>query len=784
MLYKKDWGRRILFLCFAVILFLPLLDIPPWLSPPDWGKAIVFRIAVSLLWMYVAWTVCTGKKRIGTISLKSIPGLLIIVLVLQVLVYLLAAVFSPDPLMSFLGDPIRSGGLVNYAFLASFVFLLLFFLESDDWQTVMKWAIWGAVGVSAVAIVQWQGLLPELFVATGTRPTSTLGSTMTLGLFLILFVFLSLTNKKWGLPLAALFTFVIALTETRAVFLGLGIGLFFFLFWYPTKEKARALFMKYVLIGTLLLGGVLLLAANLSLSSPDLLKRLKVPNFQNEPRFAAWQVTLQAINASPVLGYGPENFAIGFDKFYNPALPNLSRVPGSGVTTWWDRGHNILLDTAMQGGIGAVLLLLLLWMLLFWGLQKVKKEKGELALKAHGLQAAFLGYGVANLFSFETFSTQLIFFTLLAYSLHLISLRRDLPPKRSSGEAGPSKLRVPIFILVGFAFLWFNWNYTLKPLAANANIIEAKALAKSGNCQEALPLAENAVRGAPGPMKSYAALSLGDIILDCQSQLPDKRPELAQKAIEALQTADESRPLFPRAWIAMGGFTNILLETASREGNQEKVKGEAANADMFFRKALELSPKRQETYIEWVKTFLIQGDYEGAKEKIGECLSLNINSAHCWFLLARAEISLGNAEQGSHALKTAELLGYNPTSRRSLLQLANAYLASQNYQAMAKIYETLTSSNYDPVPRAYYETLIALYQQLGQRENILHAAGRMYLVFGDYEKSKVTAKECIAFNAQSAYCWYLLGKAESALGNEEEGERAKARAQELFEIKQ
>ena len=783
---------------FAAFLafFIPILSFPPLFAPPDWAKVLVFRVAVSVLWLFFLWSIATGKRKLRAISL--LPGILLLLLFVQLALFAAASLLGSDPLMSLWGDPVRSGGLVNFAFLTSFVLLLFLVLDERSWHRVLRWALAGAVGVSAIAIFQWLGFLPDLFLATGGRPASSLGSTMTLGLFLLLFTFLALSkirdNKKWGLLLASLFVFAIALTETRAVFLGLGIGLFFFLFWYPTKEKTRALLMKYVLIGTLLAGGVLLLAANLLPSSPDLLKRLKVPNFQNEPRVAAWQVTLQAINASPVLGYGPENFAIGFDKFYDPTLPNLSRGPGAGITTWWDRGHNILLDTAMQGGIGAVLLLLLLWTLLFWGLQKIKKEKGELALKAHGLQAAFLGYGVANLFSFETFSTQFIFFTLLAYALFLISLRRELPLKRSSGEAvvrqlaeadgaeaaAPSKLQASMFVLVGFAFLWLNWNYSILPLMTNARIVEAKSFATRERCDLAIPLAEKAEMQAPYSLKAYAGLSYVDIILKCQNQLPKKiHGVLTQEGIGILKEVAKVRPLYTRTWIVLGGLTNTLLEEAVKNGATEKAGVLAEQAQGFFTKALEISPKRQEVYIEWVKTFLIQGKYEGAREKAKECLSLNINSAHCWFLLARAEISLGNAEQGSRALATAEQLGYGLTSKRSLLQLGNAYLTSQNYQALAEIYEKLVSSNYDPANLTYHETLIALYQQLGQRENLLHATGRIDLLSGNYEKARTAAKECIALNAQSLSCWYLLEKAEFALGNKKESEKARERVREL-----
>lgn len=758
--------------------FIPLLSFPPLFAPPDWAKALVLHAAVSILWIFFLWSVAKGKRDLRGVSFKGAQGVLLLLLFLQLVLFALASLLGPDPMMSVWGDPVRSGGLVNLMFLASFALLLFLSLDERGWRRVLSFALAGAAGVSIIAIFQWLGWFSFILLATGGRPASTLGSTMTLGLFLLLFTFLALSReggRKKGLALAALFIFVIALTETRAALLGLGSGLFFFLFWHPNPQRIRALFMKYVLIGLMLAAAGILFAANFSSSPPDVLRRLKFPSFQNEPRFSAWQVATQAITASPFLGYGPENFAVGFDKFYDPALPNIGRSPGgSGLTTWWDRAHNIFLDTASSGGMGAAFLLLVFWVFLFWNLQRLKKKGDGQAQAAHGLQAAFLGYVVAMFFSFETFSSLFAFFLLFAYALHLL---RD----PAVSKVGQNQVLLKIVIgMLGVFLVWFNWHYTLKPLAVNAGIVEAKALVKEGKCPEALQLAENTAQNSPASLRAYSALSLGDVMLDCQNQMPSKRLELAQKAIGVLQAAAEARPLYPRTWIALGGFTNVLAEGAQIEGEVEKAKELAAQAEMFFRKALEISPKRQEIYTEWIKTFLIQGNYAGAGEKARECLSLNINSGHCWFLLARAEISIGNAESGAHALATAEQLGYNPTSRRSLLQLSNAYLVVQQYEKMAEIYERLSSANYDLLNRSYHETLIALYQQLGQREKMLHAIGKMYLVFGDYANARTAAKECIALNSQSPYCWYLLSKAESALGNEEEAKEAKARSDELF----
>lgn len=88
-----------------------------------------------------------------------------------------------------------------------------------------------------------------------------------------------------------------------------------------------------------------------------------------DPRFSAWQITLKAIKEKPIFGWGPENLSIGFDKYYDPSLPYISKEWGG----WWDRAHNIILDTAATFGIPAVIIYLALFAVLFWQLQKSKK---------------------------------------------------------------------------------------------------------------------------------------------------------------------------------------------------------------------------------------------------------------------------------------------------------------------------------------------------------------------------------------------------------------------------
>src|SRR6185369_16138277 len=79
--------------------------------------------------------------------------------------------------------------------------------------------------------------------------------------------------------------------------------------------------------------------------------RLSVNLLLTDPRFYAWsKIDYKILLDKPWLGYGPENFSVGFDKHYDPSTPYLQ-----GDVGWWDRAHNILFQTVSDAGIFALI---------------------------------------------------------------------------------------------------------------------------------------------------------------------------------------------------------------------------------------------------------------------------------------------------------------------------------------------------------------------------------------------------------------------------------------------
>ena len=270
-----------------------------------------------------------------------------------------------------------------------------------------------------VALFQKFGIFSKTFMTYNGRPPGTLGGPIFLALYLLLLVFITFSfylkeirkRKKVFYSLASLlFIYIIIATSSRAVWFGLLIGFTYFILTYPKKDKITKIikisFLVLIILGTC---GFYYINTN-----PELLNsvtgRLSIKLAVDDPRFSAWLVSAEAIKDYPLLGYGPENFSIAFDRYYDPSLPFISKEWGS----WYDRAHSFIFEMGINYGIPALLVFLTLISVLFWKLQKNK------TITEHALQTTFLAYLSANLFSFDVFSTYLIFFLIVAYSLSLI----------------------------------------------------------------------------------------------------------------------------------------------------------------------------------------------------------------------------------------------------------------------------------------------------------------------------------------------------------------------------
>ena len=709
---------------FFVILTLPILNLPPWFSPPDWGKTIVFRILLSILIFVFLWQALSKEQ----ITIKtSLPFWLLVSLLG---IFLLANIFSLDPHFSFWGSPYRSGGFLNFAFYIIFAILVFSIIRQKDWQKIWDFAIFIGILVSIVAIFQQYGLISKIFIPFGARAPSTIGGPIFLAIYLLLLSFLTLSFglKQAGLKklfyfLSFLLFFLVAvfITQTRAVIIGYLVGFLFFILFYPVRKFSVSLGLKLTALIILLSGIYGIYFVNTQTELPQFIQknrflngvtaRLSIKAGLADSRISGWKVALPVLKDRPILGYGPENFAIGFDKFYDPSLPKITKEWGS----WWDRAHNFIFDIGVTAGIPALIIYLALFGVLFFQLQKLKtaeKSVDEYVEKTpkviyHGIQATFIGYLVANFFSFDTFSTYLISFLLIGYSLHLIYQNNGSPTSIIPTQFSSLilKWRGLLLFLLFVLLIWFIWVFNAKPFQINKEINWASYESKGGYHEKAIVRMENLL-AKRSFLDAYLRLKYADIIDEYIKAKPELTISLVQKAIEILKENTNIMPYYTRDWLLLGSYTNILIERG-----QIKLKDEA---NSYFEKAHQLSPKRQEVFTEWIKTDLLTGEYQKAKERAEKCIALNEKLGDCYWLMGLTQGYLKNFDGLNHDTNIALTKGYDTQSENAFLQLTKVYAQTQNYQDLVKTLTKLISIN--PNNPQYHASLAAAYQKIGDLE--------------------------------------------------------------------
>jgi len=245
-----------------------------------------------------------------------------------------------------------------------------------------------------------------------------------------------------------------------------------------------------------------------------------------------------------------------------------------------------------------------------------------------------------------------------------------------------------------FAFLLlFIWQYNLRPLLVNAKINTASHLLENGDCETALHITEQIYSAEKSLLlASYVRRSYIDLLRQCNKIIPTARVEFAQKGYDLLKESVQERPLYTRNWIFLGGFTNTLIDAAQKgviQESQLSLEQLKEEAHTYFEQAQLLSPKRQEVYVEWIKTFLITQDYGGANQKAQECIDLNPQHDTCEWLKQTAEIYTQERQLIEIGVRADLRFNQQVKSLESLNQLLRAYIATENLPGAIQVYRRL-----------------------------------------------------------------------------------------------
>lgn len=647
----QDWAVKILKAGLAAVFFIPLIYSSATIFPFIFPKTIAFRVIIEILLIPYIFLILTDA------SYRPRRSKILFFAVIYFLAESLAALLGVDPLRSFWGNHERMMGLFTYSHIFLFFLMAIsVYRTKAEWKRFLFYAVIAGVLVSVLGYVQYfsDSFLHE---RKGGRIYSTFGNSIYLAAYLLFQVYLLL----W-----------FALGEKRTWYrLGFFALIFFELaafFWAHTRGATIALIVSAVCFVMLLIyrrlqtrkGLAIALAATpvilflifTLLGRSEVFGRIKIFSVFNEinskittaqTRFLNWKIGLHAWSSRPILGWGPENYYIGFNKFYDPKFFYYSNYE-----TWQDHAHNFIVDKLSDSGILGLVAFLALFIAAirqFWKTGKRPEDR----LSGNIFIVLLIAYFVQNFFVFDTLGIWIMLYAVFGYA-HICAAEETAAPDRK----GPTLFMKsdPVFRLAGLLGIYILLIAVVVfaniiPFTVSAQTIKAGGVFAS-NPAAAYELIKNAL-DRPSPYKAESRDELSKavtaILQNSQNLTRDDAMRMMLKVNEEYKNNVEAHPR--DVYFNMNAAQwNMFLASIFDPRYY-------LDAEEYLMAAKDLSPKRQQIYYLFMRLYILRGRYAEAAAMGKEAVELEKNVPRSHWQYGEALARAGEIEAGYREMKSA-----------------------------------------------------------------------------------------------------------------------------------
>ncbi|MDR3570893.1 MAG: tetratricopeptide repeat protein [Candidatus Pacebacteria bacterium] len=488
-------------------------------------------------------------------------------------------------------------------------------------------------------------------------------------------------------------TIALLFTGTRGTTFGLVggtvLGGLIYMFLAPQAKAAR----KYILAGIAILivaaGGLWLARDTAAVRSVGFLDRLVAISPTETTvaaRFMNVGIAWQGIKQRPILGWGQEEYAVVFDKYYDPRM-----YPDE---QWFDRVHDIVFDWWVAGGTLGILSYLGLLGAYLWVLWRSKGF--DLAEKSI-LTGLLAGYFIHNLTVFDNITSYILFGTVLAYiawrSNDADQTKPLLYPSISSAAA-PVALCGAILLALGTVWL------------VNANAYFQNKAILAGLAQEPGGLSENLADfqqalsyGAFGEQEAREqVVQVATELAGAQGVSTSTQAQFFTLAGEQMLQQEKEAPLDARFPLFLG----TMLDSY----------GDYTDAQQQLQIAHELSPSKQTILFELGLNAEARGDTAGALNYFSQAYNLEPDYLQARIYYATAAIGAGDDSIADQLLAPIIASGQAADPR-----IASAYGARNEFSKIITIWQAALKA--DPTNTQNYFTLAAAYYAAGNTQQAI-----------------------------------------------------------------
>ncbi len=660
------------------------------------GKNFAFRVIVEIIvgaWLALALVIPAYRPRRSWV-LASFA--------LFVVVIALADALGVHPFKSFWSNYERMDGWITLAHTFAYLVVAVSVLNGENlWRRLLQWSLAVSAFLSVLGLLQVIGIFTVGSGGTGLtgRVDATFGNPIYFAAYMLFHIFIAamLWVQVWNVrkkadrlapsilyATAILFdTMALLFSGTRGTMLGLIGGAFLALLLYAISGDASRKLRRVTAVvfagGVILASGLWMARDTTFVNSIGFLGRLASISLTDNTahaRFLNMGIAWQGVKERPILGWGQENYAIVFDKYYDPRMYAQEQ--------WFDRVHDVLFDWWIAGGTLGLLSYLAIFAATLWVLWK----RGAFTIAERSILTGLLaGYFVHNLTVFDNVTSYILFATVLGYIAYREAEAHSARPLTEIEVF--SRGALPLVAAAATALVLAGaWSLNATALKQNHAIIAAISPPQTGPEQNLAYFKEAVGYGSFGTQEAREQLAQITVQLAPAALSADLKQQFMQTAIQEMELQQKESPLDAR--FPLFG-AQVLF-----------VYGDYKDAAVQFERAHELSPKKQTILFQMAQTAEALGNIPGALRSFKAAYDLDTTYVSARVYYAAELIRAGQESQGQALLAPVIATGQAADPRVSA-----AYAARNNFAPLIPIWEAAIAVN--PAQAQGYFTLAAVY---------------------------------------------------------------------------
>ncbi len=644
---------------------------------------------------------------------------------------IVSSVFGVDFNLSFWGDVERMLGVFHLLHFLIFYFIIITVMRS--WT---DWKIFLIISTGFAVIVSLMGL------GEGSKSYSTIGNTAYVSGYLIFNIYFCLllffkeksSSLRWLylLPLPIYYLeFNKANTTGALVGLGFSFIVMFFLYGLLAKNKkiklatlGLFLFLALFSILTLINKDSNFVRKN-SLLAP--IAGIDVQKNTFQTRLISWRAAWKDFQTHPLLGTGHGNYAIIFDKYFDPIFYNYTRSE-----TYFDRAHNNLVDIASTTGIVGLLSYLSIFGAVGYYLVSGYRKKYFGIHEFVLLSSLLIAYFVQNLAVFDSLVTYVSLMMVLALIYWHYQENEDRIKLKEKGIEiarqlnGNKKLQdKEIYTLLGVGFVIFiiMWQYNILPLKMLVKTIDGQRAWSAGNVPATLEIYKEALSyntvldrdSRTSLIRIFAANpnKFNSFPKEERGAVADYLIDLAQINVDYNQHDSLNQMMLAQ-----------ILDTASKVAgdNNEKRAYYSNRALEAINDSIKASPGRAPIYYQKAQIHFSRGEQDQAVEALKKAYELNEEYYDSACHLGKALLYMKkNEEAYKYIDKCIDLGGVGLLSPAGQIKnFINHYEELGDTEKLISLYERLVRMERDNVSNMI--KLAKLYANSGYTEKAIGMA--------------------------------------------------------------